>query len=442
MYTPIAENRRYRAVTTSRLRRAPFVAIAAVPLLIFAVGGCGSILEVDLPGQLTSDDLNDPELAETLVLGAETDFYCGLSGYFASAGLWTSEFHFTGTAVEGTNFSARAAIVEDYGNLDCNSYGLWLPLQRARFQAEDAIERIQTFADEDVANKDFLLGKAFAFAGYSYQMLGEAFCELHFNVGPAVSREGVFGLAEERFTSALDFMGRVGSGAKALEAASFINLARVGRARARLNGGFAGVVADASLVDVDFVFEALYDSHDTFRRNQIGRRNVRGSNMSASLVPGFPEAIYVGLEVQGVPDPRVQVAPYNGEVGSDGHTPHYVQLKYAADDSPIPFATWREAQIMIAEVTGGQTAVDIINMLRDTHSLPNFASTVEAEIRAQVIEERRRELWMQGTRLGDIIRHNIALPTGVMPDLNLYHDESGLCVPVPIQEAIGNPNIK
>ena len=36
------------------------------------------------------------------------------------------------------------------------------------------------------------------------------------------------------------------------------------------------------------------------------------------------------------------------------------QLKYPDEGSDILFSTWREAQLMIAEVSGGQTAVGIV----------------------------------------------------------------------------------
>jgi starch-binding outer membrane protein, SusD/RagB family len=104
----------------------------------------------------------------------------------------------------------------------------------------------------------------------------------------------------------------------------------------------------------------------------------------------------------------------------------------------MPFASWREAQLMIAEIQGGQTAVDIINRLRSTHSLPTFSSSDPAAIRAQVIEERRRELWLQGTRLGDMLRLDEPFLSGVDPRGGPYGD--GTCLPFPVIEEIGNPH--
>ena len=65
------------------------------------------------------------------------------------------------------------------------------------------------------------------------------------------------------------------------------------------------------------------------------------------------------IEVQGVRDPRIPLVDV-GKLGIDATTPLFEQLKYPRVDSPIPIATWRDAQLMIAEVQGGQTALDII----------------------------------------------------------------------------------
>ena len=106
---------------------------------------------------------------------------------------------------------------------------------------------------------------------------------------------------------------------------------------------------------------------------------------------------------------------------------------------------------MIAEVSGGQTAVDIINDLRATVSdldfvdgahpgLPAFASNDEAEISAQVWEERRRELFLQGTKIGDMLRLDIPgidtddFETGVNQRGNPYGPHT--CYPLPDQEML------
>jgi hypothetical protein len=126
----------------------------------------------------------------------------------------------------------------------------------------------------------------------------------------------------------------------------------------------------------------------------------------------------------------------------DALTANWRQDKYQSPATPVPIATWEEAQLIIAEVEGGQTAVNIINALRAPHGLPTFASTDEAVIQAQVREERRRELFLEGQRLGDMRRLDIA----PFPATGTAYNKGGTygdarCFPLPDVERRNNPNI-
>jgi len=206
------------------------------------------------------------------------------------------------------------------------------------------------------------------------------------------------------------------------------------RARARLNlGDGPGTVADASLVDANFV--RVVERAESPSRLQ----NTLYNNGNLALAAGVTEP-YHNLTVGGVPDPRVK-ANHVGVIGSDNITDMWLQQKYTARGSGIPFSSWREAQLMIAEVQGGQQAVQIINALRATHNLPQFASADPNEIRDQVREERRRELWLQGTRLGDMLRWGTPFPGGANPRGEPYNPRDFTCIPLPHFEAQFNPNL-
>ena len=71
----------------------------------------------------------------------------------------------------------------------------------------------------------------------------------------------------------------------------------------------------------------------------------------------------------------------------------------------------------------------------DHPGLPPFRSTDEDEIGTQVIEERRRELFLQGTTIGDDIRTGEwrNWPDGTTAG-GLPIDTSASCLPVPIVE--------
>jgi hypothetical protein len=69
-------------------------------------------------------------------------------------------------------------------------------------------------------------------------------------------------------------------------------------------------------------------------------------------------------------------------------------------------------------------------------------------VQAQVREERRRELFLEGQRLGDIIRFDITMtpPAGTPYPVKggLYGTDRGsqLCFPLPDVERNNNPNIQ
>jgi hypothetical protein len=94
---------------------------------------------------------------------------------------------------------------------------------------------------------------------------------------------------------------------------------------------------------------------------------------------------------------------------------------------------------MIAEIKGGQDVVDIINTLRSRHDLPEFQSVDPTEIRDQVREERFRELWLRGTRLGDMRRWGLQFPSGANLNGNTYGPYT--CWPIPEAESFNNPNL-
>lgn len=428
--------------------------LAVSGLVILGVTGCDSLLDVELPGQVRGEDLEQARLAETMIRSVEGDFDCALSEYVRAVGLWAHDFYFAGNQSRDRLTQERSREVETFEQGPCDFTGgggavvapqLYLPFQTVRVQGENATSLIEGLGDdESVPDRELLLAKAYAYTGYAYQILGETMCELAFDGGPLVTREDSWSLAEERFTSAIAHA----SQSSAAEAESILNMALVGRARTRLNRGDAeGVVEDASRVPTNFIRYAEMDASEERRYNSAYEQGIGNLTVHPS---------YTDLSVNGTPDPRVPVVHHGVGVGFDGVSDIWEQLKYTDYGSDIPFATGREAQLMIAEVSGGQTAVDIINALRagvselpwvpDGHpGLAAFSRSDATTIFAQVWEERRRELYLQGTKLGDMLRLDVPqvttddFETGVNQRGSAYGPHT--CYPLPDQERLGNPNI-
>jgi starch-binding outer membrane protein, SusD/RagB family len=394
-----------------------------------AMIGCDNLLEVELPTRVPAATLDNPALALTLVQGAIADFECAFTNYTAATALLTDEMIDATGWIAVTQWDQRR-IFPDNGNLGTSGctalgYGLYTPIQTARFQAEDVFKRIEGFPDAEVANKNSLLATAAAYAGYSYVLLGEGFCAVTVDGGPLMTQQETLARAEERFTTAIQL-------AQSANNNNILNMARVGRARARLVlGKTAEAAADARAVPENFVLNATYSTANTRRWNRVAADFHR--NFFLSVDPRFR-----GLTVDGQPDPRVPVLDGNRN-GHDGSTRVFNQTKYRTEADPIPLATWREAQLIIAEAEGGQGAVDAINRVRAFWGLPAFAGGSAQEIQAQVREERRRELFLQGHRLGDMLRFNLPFDTGATHKGVTFGETT--CLPLPDAERLNNPNI-
>ena len=442
------------------IRGRRFFAIAFSGLALWTLAGCESLLQVELPGNVLEEDLNDPGLAEKLTLGVQSDFDCGFSAWMMIGNLWTSTLDQASTLTTHGNIQGRRQAVSQYGEANCAvdgsplPFGFWGPLQIARVQANKAIELIEGFDDADVDNKPYLYGKAHAYAGYSILLLTETFCELYFDNGPLESKADGYNRAIERFTSALGFLASVPAGGDFTDAKSLTNMALVGRARAYLGlGNTAAVLVDAGAVDKDFVRSTDHSGLTAFRYNQAFHKNHEDDDYSMSaILPGstINDAPMRAVEVAGiwmltvgpdsVPDPRVQST--GPTQGSNLFTPLYKQQKYLSRGAPNPFSTWKEAQLMRAEADDA-LVVGVINTLRKYHpTLPAYVDPGTAALRtADLREERRRELFLQGTRMGDMLRWGTPFPTGTTPAGQPIVETTPWCFPTQEEEILGNPNI-
>lgn len=400
----------------------------AVLLAALLAAGCKGVFDVDLPGQLVAGDLNDPALAETLALGVQGDFECAFRGYLTRDVIWSGVYTYVSGTLNWFRSEQRSRGTEEGGTGSCedNREPVWLPMHIVRAQAETAVTLIEGFPEGTVQSPEVLIARARLYEGYATELLSEHYCGIVFNGdGIERSREEGFRKAEELFTSVLSLLNGV-TGSRAAEARALSNTALVGRARARLNlGDGPGAVADAERVDEGFVAYLTYENGGTRRRQWLYPVNL---DANFSVRPH-----YRALTVDGVQDPRVptQYAGPSSFAGVD----RWVQRKYTDPGSDIPFASWREAQLIIAEVEGGSRAVGIINQLRATHGLPPFESDDPAAIRAQVLDERRRELFLQGTQVGDDLRTGEwrNWPKGTTAN-GLPIDETASCMPIPNAE--------
>ena len=415
---------------------------AAAAALALAAAACGvdGLLDVDAPSQIPVGVLDDPVKAPLLVNGVVGDFECSFGAYTVLSGILGEELIETTQTANRWPYDRREVQPSDalYSTFPCETLGVYTPFSTTRWTADVVLEQLEGWTDAQMpagANRSQLVATVAAYGGYTYLMMGEAFCSAAFDGGPEVASAQMFALAEERFTRALAAAAQVGGAA----GADLRNLALVGRARSRIDRGqYAAAAADAALVTEGYVRNATASASAARRNNRVFAQNGPNSN-GTSVGPR-----YRAMTVDGVPDPRVPVVDGKRTV-ADGNA-IWEQRKYTSAAAPIPLATWEEAQLIQAEAAAragdADAAAGFINALRTRAELPLYEATTAEAALAQVIEERRRELFLESHHFFDIRRFDLALD----PAAGTAYNKGGTygstrCLPLPDVERLNNPNI-
>ena len=411
---------------TVHLRRLTASVVAA---LLVPISACDRLLNVDNPGNVPIDALNNPALMQTLEAASLQQFECAYANFVATAGVLSGEYWIANGFVNSHPWEWRGVVQiksepGGCGNRNATSLGFYTPMQQARFQLDDLFERASSFTDADVPNRQRMLTEARAYAGYAYLILGETMCDMTVDNGPKMTSQEVWTIAEQRFTEAITL-------ATALGDASLKNMAIAGRARARLDmGKLTDAAADARLVPAGFVRNVEFSTSTQTRENRV--YNLTVANLNVSVAPPYQD-----LTVDGQPDPRVKVQNMN-RLGSDNVTPFWRQLKYTSNTSPMPIASYAEAQLILAEASSDQAEkLAALNRVRALTNIAPLTGEVTDDI---IIEERRRQLFSEGQRYVDMLRKNLPFQSGTNRKGQTYSDLT--CIPLPDVETQNNPNLK
>ena len=431
-------------------------ALLVLPALTMAIG-CDDLtsLKQEDPSQILASTVYAPSNATLLVNGAIGDFECAYFRYTTAAGLLGDELVNAFNNTNNFNYDRRTNPPTGQYADACGGHqfpGVYTSLSVARASADTVLARLEEWTDAQMpanVNRQQLIGQAAAYAGYSLVLIGEGFCSAAINVGPELTSAQVFAEAKARFDKAV-------TAATAAGDQTTLNLARVGRARTLMNLAFGTAtpdaaligqaVTDASAVPLTFVVNAVAAVTGTTRQQNtiFAHTGGTGSTNFSSVDPTF-----VGLTFNGVPDPRVNVTVTTTR-GTDNVTFLRFQNKYANLGSPAPIARATEARLIVAEANalniGGtpQNAVTIINALHTAAGIPAYdpAAAGARTILEQVREERRRELFLESQRLGDMRRLNLPLIPAIGAPFGTssqYGDQR--CYPLPAVERNNNPNI-
>jgi hypothetical protein len=403
-------------------------------------------LHVTSPSRIPAANLEDPSNAALLVNGAVADFECGFGAYVTATGLIGDELDDATQTAARYPYDQRTMISSSttYQSAACDGLGVYSPLQTARVSSDNIRRLLSGWTDGQVGNRQTLVATAAAYEGYAQLLLGEGGCVTVFSsfnpdgsvlYGSQITPAQAFDSAITRFSDAITAAQAGGAGAQ-----NILNMAYVGRARAKLDkGDAAGARADAVLVPASFVMNMTASAISSRRYNRVWADN--GPSGST-----FNQASSVSAPFRGLNDPRVPVSHPNVPNSTTG-VPIWIQSKYTTAASPIPIASGVEAQLIVAEAdltTNATEALTIINASRvagGEAALPS--GTTSADLQSALIEERRRALFLQGNRLYDIIRFQLPLnPPAGTKFLGGGSYGSQLCMPLPDVERFNNPNLK
>ena len=414
-------------------------------LLAIGTAACTDItaLEQQNPGQVSAATLYVPSNAQLLVNGAISDFECAYTRYVAGSGLLVDELSAAIGSVDNFNYDGRRLLTNaSYGTGACGANQqppIYTTLSTARGSADTVLARLRVWKDTDMpagVNRTRLIGQASAYAGLSLVLLGEGMCSAAVNLSPELTPAQLFTEAKLRFDSAV-------VSATAANDAATLNLALLSRARALLNlKQYAAAATDAARIPANFVANTGTDAVNLRRQNYVflSINQNQWSTVDASLR---------NLTINGAADPRVALTN-TGRPGTAQGSVIWTPDKYSTLTTVMPIARYAEAQLIVAEarLEAGDLAgaVQAINVVRATRAgVPAYDATGQTaeQVRATLIEDRRRELFLEGRRLGDIRRYNLPLsPAAGTPfpgGGGVYGTQS--CFPLPDVERINNPNI-
>lgn len=445
--------------TTSSLMRA----LGLVGALTATACDLDRILSVEPANLIPAVDLETPANAALLVNGAAADFDCAFNSYAAVTALISGEFVDALQTADRWPYHQRtvAANMSRYATNSCTALGLYQPLQAARVSSNNIRRLMEGWTDVQVPNRQLLIARVSAYEGWAQLLMAEVFAQTVFssitgetvNWGTTISRQQALDSAIARLSAAITTAQAVGG----TVADSVRYFALVGRARAQhskayllsaSNPDLTAARADAALVPAAFEWRATASGTVARRNNRIYQESNPDVTQQSSSIGTYYRTIgrQTGTTTG---DPRIPVQNMN-RTSQGTAVPQWAQRKYAAVSTSIPVASGAEMQLLIAEADRGGVACAtstqvIINTFRAAGAQTAYAACLSAaNDLAEIQDQRRRALWLQGVYLADVIRYNLTVSPAAgttTPWGQTYGPDQGgqLLLPLPDVERLNNP---
>ena len=268
-----------------------------VALPIGALTACDSLLEVDLPAQLTEDVLVDPAGVDAQVSAVIGLFECGYSTFtYVSAGMEDIWEPLVGTSQVIGYYTARGDTGEcDQEQRDTDYYDQF---STARAQAVDTYDRLTNLWDDnDVDDREQKQAIMALYSAAALDIFGEFFCEMALDAGPLMTADETLAEGEMWIATALGHINNQPGGDFVMPfgiASSAKTMAYGLRARMRwARNDVAGALADALLVPMGFTAWVI-------RETALTRRNKQNAASDSPVVSHYDD---VNTYWSGAPNP-------------------------------------------------------------------------------------------------------------------------------------------
>jgi hypothetical protein len=346
----------------------------------------------------------DSQLQEVLMAGGE---------------LWHGGSYNFGTIPRG--------ILQQEDELWDGAYG---SMQQARWVAESGLRRIAEIIPETF-DRDPNVARAYLLAGFANRQLGEIQCSSTIDGGPEVANTEHFARADSLFSRAIT----VG---QAANQTAIVRAAYGGRASVRAwQGDWAGAASDAAQVPASFEYFAIFTTQPGGQNNDLVFETTSRKEFTvfSTIWENITDDARVPWEIAF--DNSGQV-----EVGQDGETPFYQQLKYRTQDDDIHLTKGTEMLVLRAEarLRDGDIAgmVDRLNDARAVFGMGPVDAPADIAAAWELLRfERGATLWLEGRRLWDLRRWEAQGGPAADP----FTEGRDVCFPISREEKRVNPNL-
>lgn len=397
-----------------------------------ALAGTACNLDVRNPTVIDAATFNPNTDGTTLALSAQTNFYIAFQSVALFGGLVSDELWTGAARLQTKRLAARV-----FASTDDINANFFAPLSLAIASNENAIGALQGGAG---AATDLNLARASMNMGFALELMAETMCAGVIQGGPQLSDTQLLDSAITRFTNAVTVATAAGSAG-----ASILNASNVGLARAYLQkGDYTKASQAAALVPASFSVNVV-TSASTSTQATLGNQ-MYGSTVGGQIVA--PERYRVG---------DTRLPSDSSRPGNTLNGVKYVaQAKFNSYGDPIRLASSLEAQYIAAEAAlhgSGSTAaaLALIGTRRTAGGQGAYAGGTDSlSVITELLNQRARDFWLEGKKLGDLRRNPSVAVASVLTDpkdFPFYVPNktppafgSTFCAPIPPQETNANPN--